>query len=134
MRDRDIIFVQNHSKEEYFVMVTLYSVSARISKGQSSVSAKKGNLHHSMEKRKKIRKTYRISLLLGSIKCFPISFTHLRQFRWLPDGTGIIMTNNKGPLAVKAFLFSRNTKTHLSPVKSLRRAIDGSLKIYTCKL
>jgi hypothetical protein len=33
--------------------------------------------------------------LLGSIKCFSISFTHLRQFRWLPDGAGIIMTITK---------------------------------------
>jgi hypothetical protein len=31
----------------------------------------------------------RISLLLGSIKCFPISFNTFRHFRWLPDGAGI---------------------------------------------
>jgi hypothetical protein len=32
-------------------------------------------------------KTDRISLLLGSIKCFPLSFnTFKRDFRWLPDG------------------------------------------------
>jgi hypothetical protein len=64
------------------------------SKGQRAVSAKKGNLIRSMEKHQKIRKDYRISLLLGSIKCFPISFTHLlRQFRRLPDAAG--MTNKK---------------------------------------
>jgi hypothetical protein len=68
----------------------------------------------------------KMSLLLGSIKCFPISFTHLRQLRWLPDGAGIIMTNKKiktifkrqrtpwGGLKgtrvhVLPFLFSRNT-------------------------
>jgi hypothetical protein len=74
------------------------SVSARISKGQGAVSAKKCNLRRSTEKRQKIRKTYRISPLLGSIKCFPISLTQLRQFIWLPDGAGIIMTNKKKKL------------------------------------
>jgi hypothetical protein len=34
------------------------SVSARISKGQGAVSAKKGNLHRSTKKIKKIRKTF----------------------------------------------------------------------------
>jgi hypothetical protein len=52
--------------------------------------SKKGNLRRSTEKRQKLFKTYRISLLVGSI-----SFTHLRQFRWLPDGASIIMTNKK---------------------------------------
>jgi hypothetical protein len=77
--------------------LTITTVSARISKWQGTVSAKKGNLRRSTEKREKITKTYRISLLLGSIKCFPISFTHIRLIRWLPDGegAGIIMTNKK---------------------------------------
>jgi hypothetical protein len=57
--------------------------------------AKKGNLRRSTEKFKKIIKTYRISLLLGAIKCFPICSAHLRQFRWLLDGADITMTNKK---------------------------------------
>jgi hypothetical protein len=42
-----------------------------------------------------------MSLLLWSIKCFPISFTHLRQFRWLPDGAGLIITNKKKKIFFK---------------------------------
>jgi hypothetical protein len=48
----------------------------------------------------------KLEKLLGSIKCFPISFANLRQFRWLLDGAGNIMTNKKKeraghPLGVK---------------------------------
>jgi hypothetical protein len=46
-------------------------IKASLGKGQGAVLAKKGNLRCT---RKNFEKMDRISLLLGSIKCFPISF------------------------------------------------------------
>jgi hypothetical protein len=65
------------------IIFDIYSVSSRISKGQgyqgfltlrkragSSLGPKKGNLRRTM----KNLKNGQISLLLGSINCFPIKF------------------------------------------------------------
>jgi hypothetical protein len=58
-------------------------IKASQGKGQGAVLAKKAICVVQ-------GKTDRIALLFGSIKCFPLSLTHLRHFRWLPDGAGII--------------------------------------------
>jgi hypothetical protein len=76
-------------------MLRWRSASARISKGhgyqglffREQFWSKKGNLHRRKEKFKKMD---RISLLLGSIKCFPTRFQHKIHFRGLPDRVGII--------------------------------------------
>jgi hypothetical protein len=73
-----------------------FSASARISKGQGYQGFSRKRAGSSFGQKRAIcivqGKTDRISFLLGSIKCFPISFNtfNLRHFRWLPDGAGII--------------------------------------------
>jgi hypothetical protein len=82
-----------------------FGVSARISKGQryqgflrkmagSSFGQKKG-ICVVQGKTFKMRKTDRISLLFGSILFLAIVLTHLRHFRWLPDGAGIFINLKK---------------------------------------
>jgi hypothetical protein len=70
-----------------------YSASARISKGQGYQGFSRKRAGSSFGQKRAIcivqGKTDRISLLFGSIKCFPFSY-NTRHFRLLPDGAGII--------------------------------------------
>jgi hypothetical protein len=69
-----------------------FSASARISKGQGYQGFLRKRAGSSFGQKRAIcviqGKTSFTSL--GSIKCFPLVLTHLRHFRWLPDGAGII--------------------------------------------
>jgi hypothetical protein len=58
-------------------------IKASQGKGQGAVLAKKGNL-------RRTRKTRQNVTPFWVNKMFSLKFTHLRHFRWLPDGAGII--------------------------------------------
>jgi hypothetical protein len=73
---------------------TLVSASARISKLQGYLGFFRKRAGSSVGQKRAICVIVRKNLkkmILGSMTiCFPISLTHLRHFRWLPDGAGII--------------------------------------------